>query len=313
VDGGGTKTAFALFDAQGRQVLLREGAGSNHENLAGSFDEAAEILWEGVRALLAQAGIGIADVGFCLMGLAGVDHPFQYRALLQRLQGYGLARLELCNDGFLPIKAGSHSGAAVGLNCGTGTCCNAIDSRGRRVQLAGLGGFSGDVGNGVWIATQAFRLVYDACILGLEHTLLKELLFSAYSFREAAELPVLLAGLVGEDADRHLRTLIRLFFTAAEAGDVPALRLVEQMALRGAQLIAAHIRTLDFPARVEVVLSGSIHTKLRSKPYLEALREKAEALSGRALDFTVLDVPPVQGCIRWILQEYAEPKGAMNA
>jgi N-acetylglucosamine kinase-like BadF-type ATPase len=305
VDGGGTKTAFALFNEKKELLLLREGPGSNHENLEGSFDQAAQILWEGIHALLAEANKALSEIDFTLMGLAGVDHPFQYHALMQRLTRHGLERLEIFNDGFIVIKAGSKSGAAIGLNCGTGTCCNAIDRTGRRVQLAGLGDFSGDIANGTWIAIQAFRLVYDDCVLGLEHTLLKDLLFKEYALQQAEELPLLLAALEGGEGGEHSKALIRLFFAAANAGDAPVLRLVEQMALRGAQLIAAHLRTLDFPDPAEVVLSGSIHTKLPNKPYLDALMQKAEQLSGRKLQFRLLEQPPVVGCIQWILQEYA--------
>jgi N-acetylglucosamine kinase-like BadF-type ATPase len=239
------------------------------------------------------------------MGLAGVDHPFQYHALMQRLTKRGLERLEIFNDGFIVVKAGSQSGAAIGLNCGTGTCCNAIDRRGRRVQLAGLGDFSGDIANGTWIAIQAFRLVYDDCILGLEPTLLKDMIFREYEMQKPEDLLLLLAGLDGEESGDHTKTLIRLFFAAANAGDAPVLRLVDQMALRGAQLIAAHLRELDFPDPAEVVLSGSIHTKLPNKPYLDALMQKAEERSGRKLQFHLLEQPPVMGCIQWIMQEYA--------
>ena len=304
VDGGGTKTAYALFNESAELLLLHEGPGSNHENMAGSFDEAAQILWGGLCALLAEAGKTLAEIDFTLMGLAGVDHPFQYDALMERLRARGLEQLEIFNDGFIVIKAGSQSGAAIGLNCGTGTCCNAIDRQGRRVQLAGLGEFSGDAANGMWIATQAFRLAYDDVLLGIEPTLLSEMIRREFLLARPEELPSLLAVLDSPENGEYAKTLIRLFFDAANAGDAPTLRLVEQMALRGAQLIAAHLRSLDFPDPAEVVLSGSIHTKLPNKCYLDALTQKAEALSGRKLQFRLLEQPPVMGCIQWILQEY---------
>ena len=51
VDGGGTKTAFALFDENKNMLSLVEGKGSNHENLEGSFSEAADILHASLHAL----------------------------------------------------------------------------------------------------------------------------------------------------------------------------------------------------------------------------------------------------------------------
>jgi len=300
VDGGGTKTAYALFNEKEELLALREGPGTNHENFdAKPFDEAAARLWDGVRGLLDDMGRSLEEIDFTLMGLAGVDHPFQYDALMDRLRRYGMERLEIFNDGFIVVKAGSRSGAAIGLNLGTGTCCNAIDRQGKRVQLAGLGEFSGDVGNGQWIAQQAFRLVYDSLVLGLEPTALTELVFAKYSLDSAEGLLSLLETL-NESA---IKTFVGLFFEAANRGDTPVMRLVDQMAERGAQLIAAHLRDLDFPEEgAEVVLSGSIHTKLPNQVYLDLLKQKSEALSGRRLDFHVLNKPPVMGCVKWILQ-----------
>ncbi|MBR5619777.1 MAG: hypothetical protein IKW76_08575, partial [Clostridia bacterium] len=172
VDGGGTKTYYALFDEQKRIIADYKTAGSNHENLDGSFDEAVDILWEGLTGLLHSAGKTLDDVQYTLMGLAGVDHPFQHDALYERLEKKGLRNFSLFNDGFIVVKAGSISGAAIGLNNGTGTCCNAIDSTGRMLQLAGLGEYSGDMGNGHWIATMAYRAIYDDVYLGIRPTML---------------------------------------------------------------------------------------------------------------------------------------------
>jgi len=306
VDGGGTKTAYALFNEREELLALREGPGTNHENLEDAFDGASQRLWEGIQGLLGEAGKSLDEIDFTLMGLAGVDHPFQYDALVERLRAHGLTRFEIFNDGFIVVKAGSHSGAAIGLNLGTGTCCNAIDRQGQRRQLSGLGDFSGDIGNGQWIATQAFRLIYDDWVLGIEPTSLTAMAKKAFSFDTQEDLLALLRDIPEEGGSVTTRALIDLFFDAAAAQDTPVLRLIDQMALRGAQLIAAHLRTLDFPERgAEVVLSGSIHTKLPSGTYVDLLKQKAEALSGRRLDFMILRRPPVTGCIKWILQEYA--------
>jgi len=305
VDGGGTKTAYALFNEKEDLLALREGPGTNHENLDDAFDGAAARLWEGIQGLLSETGKTLREIDFTLMGLAGVDHPFQYDALMERLRAYGMERLEVFNDGFIVVKAGSRSGAAIGLNLGTGTCCNAIDRQGRRVQLGGLGEFSGDIGNGQWIAQQAFRVMYDAFFLGIERSELAKLIVcSAFPSHNPSDLLGLIPDI--EAGGEVTRTFIRLFFEAANLGDPPVMRLIDKMATRGAQLINAHLGTLDFPEEgAEIVLSGSIHTKLPSGAYVKLLKQKAEALSGRRLEFIMLEQPPVTGCIKWIMQEYA--------
>ena len=74
VDGGGTKTSFSLFYFEKITVKTVYGSGSNHENLEGSFDEASDVIWNGITELVGEAGISLDDVAFSLMGVAGIDH-----------------------------------------------------------------------------------------------------------------------------------------------------------------------------------------------------------------------------------------------
>ncbi|MBR6531242.1 MAG: hypothetical protein IKT61_01920 [Clostridia bacterium] len=305
VDGGGTKTAYALFDEDKNMIAMVKGPGSNHENMEGSFDEAADIIWDGLKKLTKEAGISIKDVSFTLMGLAGIDHPYQHDEMQKRLLDYGLENFEIYNDGFIVVKAGSTGPAAIGFNCGTGTCCNAIDSDGKMLQLAGLSEFSGDVGNGHWIASQTYKSIYDDVYLGIRKTVLTKMVFDEYSLSSKEEFLALVSKFDEEDADTFIMRLIDFFFDAAKLGDKVVLDIVELMAERGAALIAAHLNTLNFTDDVvEVVLSGSIHTKLPSEIYLKALMEKATQASGRKLKFIKLTQPPVTGCVNWIFQQY---------
>ena len=273
VDGGGTKTEYALFDAGKNIVADIKGPGSNHENLEGSFDEAAKYIWDGINDLLKEAGKSLEDVDYTLMGLAGIDHQFQHDEMCSRLEKYGLKNFAVYNDGFIVVKAGSVSGAAIGYNCGTGTCCNAVDKDGKMLQLAGLGDFSGDVGNGHWIATTAYKLIYDDVCLGLEKTALTQLTFEKRGLSGREDFLASVSVLDSENSEGYIRDLIDAFFEAAELGDKPVLKAIDLMAYRGSALIAAHVNRLNFGDDcIEVVLSGSIHTKLPSKIYVDLLK-----------------------------------------
>lgn len=305
VDGGGTKTEYALFDDKKKMVASIKTAGSNHENYEGAFDEASEIIWEGLNKLVNQAGISLDDVQFTLMGLAGIDHPFQYEMMCNKLKEFGLSNFEIFNDGFIVVKAGSKTGAAIGYNCGTGTCCNAIDSTGQMLQLAGLGDFSGDISNGHWIAINAFKMIYDDVYLGLNKTAMTQLFYKKYNIEHREQFIASLAEIEGENAEQFIRDLIDIFFGAVNADDPPALDCIEKMATRGAQLILSHTNQLIFNGDfIEVVLSGSIHTKLPSEKYIDLMEKKVRALSNRDFKFIRLDRPPVVGCINWIFQDY---------
>ena len=307
VDGGGTKTAFALFDENKKMLASVTGPGSNHENLDTAFDGASDIIMQGLNELCERAGVKLSDISFTLMGLAGIDHRYQYEIMCEKLREKGLENFEVFNDGFIVVKAGATGRSAIGYNCGTGVCCNGIDLDGKMLQLAGLGDFSGDISGGSNIVIKAFELVYNELFLGLEKTLITEMIKEKYGFESREEYLALIEKIEGENGGEYIRDMIDFFFAAVKKGDAPALAYCERMAERGAQLIAALANQLNFGSEeIEVVLSGSINVKVDNKLYLDMLVSRAEALSGKKLRFIKLEAMPVTGCINWIMQDYAK-------
>ena len=306
IDGGGTKTQYALFDENKNMLDSVKTEGSNHENLEGAIPAAADIIMSGVNALLEKNNLTIDDITHTLMALAGIDHVYQHDEMRVELDKRGMKNYSVYNDGFIVIKAGSDNGAGIGYNCGTGTCCNSVDSDGKMLQVGGFGELSGDMGNGHWIATQTFRLIYDDICLKARKTMLTDLAVKNFGIKaERNDLLSLIAKLEDEaEMENTIRTLIDIFFEAAAAGDAPTLGVIAAMAERGAEYILAHVKNQNFACDpVNVVLSGSIHTKLPSEIYKNLLQERTEALSGRKFKFVCLDVPPVTGCINWMLEE----------
>lgn len=303
VDGGGTKTAFALFNENKKMIESCEGRASNHENMSGSFPEAASVIMDGICELLKLADLKLDDVTGTLMGLAGIDHEFQHEAICGELKKRGLKNFYVYNDGFIVIKAGVGKGAGIGYNCGTGTCCNSIDSRGQMLQVGGFSELSGDEGNGHWIAAQAFRIVYDELCLGKDESLVTRYVAEKSEIRDRATLLASIMKLEGPSAESYIRLFIVAFFEAANQGDKAAGAVIEEMAQRGADFISAHVKKMQFDEEtINVVLSGSIHTKLPSDLYIDRMRALVTAQSGHKFNFIKLSVPPVTGCVNWLLE-----------
>ena len=305
VDGGGTKTQIALFNEKKELLDSVKVAGSNHENLPGSFAQAADILTDGIRLLLAENGLTAGDITQILMGLAGLDHPFQHEALAAELASRGLRNFSLYNDGFIVTKAALPDGVGIGYNCGTGTCCNSIAPDGTMLQIGGFGELSDDRGNGHWLAQRAFVKIYDEVCLGLAHTAMTDALCEKLEITPSRD--ALLAVIPKLDdpelAEELIRLLIDVFFDALNAGDPAAEAICGEMAERGADFICAHLKKQRFGDSVTVALSGSIHTKLPGERYLAALEAACRARTEKTLQFVKLDVPPVMGCINWMLEE----------
>ncbi len=305
VDGGGTKTAFALFDENKNIVEQYETEGSNHENMEGSFPQAAGIIAGGVKGLLEKAGIALDDVAGILMGLAGIDHPYQHDAMVEELDKLGITGCRIYNDGFIVIKAGVGAGCGIGYNCGTGTCCNSLDSDGNMLQIGGFDVLSGDKGNGHWVGSQAFRIMYDEICLGKGKSMITELMNEKAGICDRATLLDSIAVLESEDeGEAFLRKLIVSFFEAANNDDEAALLVIEEMAQRGADYICGHVKAMNFDCDViNVVLSGSIHTKLPSQKYTDRMAELVSERTGRKFNFIKLQCAPVTGCVNWLLED----------
>lgn len=305
VDGGGTKTAFALFDENKNIVKQYETEGSNHENMEGSFPQAAGIIAGGVKGLLEKANLTLTDVDGILMGLAGIDHPYQHDAMVEELEKLGITGCRIYNDGFIVIKAGVGAGCGIGYNCGTGTCCNSLDSDGNMLQIGGFDVLSGDKGNGHWVGSQAFKIMYDELCLGKGKSMITALMNEKAGICDRATLLDSIAVLESEDeGEAFLRKLIVSFFEAANNDDEAALSVIEEMAQRGADFICGHVNAMNFDCGViNVVLSGSIHTKLPSYKYTDRMAELVAERTGRKFNFIKLDCAPVTGCVNWLLEE----------
>lgn len=305
IDGGGTKTQYALFDERKNMISTVKTSGSNHENLEGGIPEAADVIMEGIEKLLLDNAMRTENITHVLMALAGIDHPYQCDEMTAELKKRGLdIPFSIYNDGFIVVKAGAKSKSAIGYNCGTGTCCNSVDDDGNLLQIGGFGDLSGDAAGGHWIARQTFRLVYDDVCLDSCPTSCTEKCIEKLGITPDRDSVLSLIPRLEAEEEQLIRDLIDVFFEALNEGDAAAVKLAEHMADRGACFIAAHIKKQHFAEdEVEVVLSGSIHIKLPSEVYIDMLHAKAESLSGKKLKFVKLTVPPVTGCINWMLEK----------
>lgn len=305
IDGGGTKTVYALFDEKKNMLYQVRTEGTNHENLEGSFEAAAKILCNGIETLLDSWHLSQEEVEAVLIGLAGMDHPYQIAIMEEELKKHGLScKTYIFNDGYIVIKAGSTDGTGIGYNCGTGTCCNSIGSDGKLLQLGGFSTYSGDKGNGCWIASVVWRSIYDEVCLGIRKTMMTSLFFEKLSADRSQEFFLsTLQKFDNQERNDFIRDLVTIYFDALNAKDPVALMVCEEMSERGAEFIAAHFLWQNFGNDpVNVVLSGSLHTNLPSDIYIRMLEQKTGERIGRKLRFICLACQPVVGCINWLLE-----------
>jgi N-acetylglucosamine kinase-like BadF-type ATPase len=221
VDGGGTKTRFALLDA-GKTLVGEAQLGTSYHPEVG-VDAVREVLAQGVAQVLAGAGIAASQISYAFFGLPAYGEDSQATPVLHALPAAILGHDRYgCDNDMVCGWAGS-LGAADGINIVAGTGSIGYGRRGSvAARAGGWGETFSDEGSAYWIAVQGLN-VYSRMSDG---RLPKGPLHAALN--EALKLETdldLCARVYGEDAPTRgeLAKLSTLVARAAADGD-PAAR-----------------------------------------------------------------------------------------
>ena len=145
VDGGNSKTDLALVGPDGSLLALVRGPLSSpqHLGVGGCLDVLDRLLTDAIGEHNGQ----VADVATML--LAGVDFPAEERAVREAVEARGWAkRVNVDNDTFAVLRAGTERGWGVAITCGAGINCVGVSPDGRHARFPALGEITGDWGGG---------------------------------------------------------------------------------------------------------------------------------------------------------------------
>lgn len=152
IDGGGTKTASAIADRQGRVTMLPELGGCNPQDNPGW----ADTLRSAIGAITAHG----APV-FTIAGLPGFGEvPDHDRAMEALVTGH-LPRAEVINDVAMAWHGAFAGAEGVLVLAGTGSMAMAAGPAGLH-RVGGWGDLIGDEGSALWIGQEALRLCAQA-------------------------------------------------------------------------------------------------------------------------------------------------------
>ncbi|QGZ42325.1 N-acetylglucosamine kinase-like BadF-type ATPase [Pseudoduganella flava] len=157
VDGGGSKTAFALIDGAGNVLARHEEGGSYHVEMG--IDGVAAVLARGCAAVFAAAGIGAGDVAWAFFGLPAYGEDRAADPALDALP-YGVLghRRYLCGNDMVCSWAGSLACAdGISVIAGTGSMAYG-ELAGKCARAGGWGELFSDEGSAYWIARAGLAL-----------------------------------------------------------------------------------------------------------------------------------------------------------
>lgn len=304
VDGGGTKTHYALFDTEGSFINLVKGGPTTHKLLQNEYDSIQQEIDANMRILLERYGLKASDIAFCVLGLSGVDMEFQHTEVTKRLKKLSLGDFRVYNDVFLGLKAGSEKGFGICCNNGTGICCAGIDKYGHRIQIGGGDRYTDEDVSGSSLGITAIRIVYRSIFKCGAPTIMKQMLFDLLEVKdETLFLDAVYEKVkTGKIEDKVLSSLV---FNAANQGDDAASEVLRHAGrdLAGSVLGAASYLCFPYGEEIDIVISGSTFVKGESPIMRETFKAEVIKNIGREVHFHLLREPPVAGAIIWALEE----------
>jgi len=258
VDGGNSKTDLALVGGDGSLLALVRGPLSSPQHLGvdGCIAVLDRLLADAINDVrLGSHGGKIADVASLL--LAGVDFPAEEDAMREAVEQRGWARrVNVDNDTFAVLRAGTERGWGVAVTCGAGINCVGVTPDGRHARFPALGEITGDWGGGHDLGRAA---VYAAARsedgrgprTSLEH---------AVPAHFGLEAPSDLAEAIhfGQISERRVIELAPVVLAEA-ADDAVAAEIVQRLASEVVALARVALKRLDLTNEpVEVLLGGGV-------------------------------------------------------
>ncbi len=251
IDGGGTKTSFALADDQYILARATEGASSPTR-----VDEATvqRTLRAGVEAVCAQAGVRAAEIEHACIGSAGVAIEAGRNLIERTMREILSGQFAVVGDMLVAHEAAFFGSSGIIVISGTGSIAFGVNDAGENLRAGGRGPIVSDEGSGTWIGRKAVSALLRAWDSNQE-TCLDKFLLPAWEIESADDLVRKCARATPNEFSRLFPAVQK----AAASGDVLAHDLLTQAGMELATLGKIVARRL-FPHenRVRVAMAGGI-------------------------------------------------------
>lgn len=289
IDGGGTKTAFALAKTDGTVVRTLELDSTSYREHG--IREVIQRLEEGVSTVLKAEGADRADLELLAVGAPGYgENAAQDETLARSVRAhFAPVPVYLCNDAVVAYYGALNGRPGINLVAGTGAIAYGENEAGASARSGGWSEHFSDEGSCYWLGKMAMGLfckeadgrkpkaaLYD--IFRREFGLQDDMSFVAVM--EEQYLP----------CRKKVASLQRLLLQAALQGDASACELYACACGELAQMAAGIRRQLSYEGGCPVSLTGGI-THARELVW-EPLRKR---LADQGMELVQGEKSPVEG------------------
>jgi N-acetylglucosamine kinase-like BadF-type ATPase len=277
IDGGGTKTAFVIVDAEGRQLIRHQETTSNAAVVG--HDQAGSTLRTGLRTAIEKLESHGFELVGAWFGLSGSDRPEDQAKLLPHVEDLSPV-IRMSNDAELVLGALDDS-VGIAVVSGTGSIAYGRNARGGRARSGGWGQIIGDEGSGYDIA----RRMLDSYAREIDGrgpaTTCTSRLASHLELHEPFQ--IISWVYAGSTSKGDIAALSAIAVEEANAGDEVARQIIRESAHELATTVASAARRLGFSSHLPLALTGGmlLHIDAFREHMLERLRQEWPELDVR--------------------------------
>lgn len=254
IDGGGTKTAFALSDEYG-QVLGTCTLGSASHKQVG-LDGVAKVISEGIDQLLSSRKA--EDIAVC-MGVPSFGESTYYDAQLKKTIARTLAGMsvQLVNDSEVAWAGSLLLEEGINIVAGTGSIAYGKNREGRVKSAGGWSEWFSDEGSCRWLGVKSMELFSKEADGRLKKGALYELVCEHFALEKDIDIIDIFEREYLPFRDKTA-SLQRILMEAALQGDKAAGDAYKEAAKELAMILKAEYRGLGFTGRCPVSYSGGL-------------------------------------------------------
>ena len=300
VDGGGVKTACIIADESGRILGYSITKGSNHQICGISL--AMENVYQSICKAAQSAGIGVSDLSFIFLGLAGADLNEDFQILNDNFKRiiHGIP-FKIVNDTWIAFSSMTSSNWGAASICGTGNNLAVKDKNDNIYSVRALKYVLGNYGGGQHLADIALHYAFRCDESTGSYTRLIEVLPAYCGCKDMNELAIK----TYKSNYQYYKAfnIPKLVFDLAEEGDMVCMEIITRMGNEIGTMLSGLITKAGLEnERIPVILSGSQYTKDLKQQMINPLKEQLGKTVPNA-KVEVLRYPPVVGAVISAMKE----------
>ena len=283
IDGGGTKTEFALSDPNGKIVcrLFMDGCNPNTVGI----ERAKCIIEDGVVQVCKDVPLSSVVVYAGIAGCASESYADEIKIMLEKMS---FAACDVGSDNNNIVAAGLGDNEGITMILGTGICAYVVKKEETK-RIAGWGYLFDNGGSSFHIGRDAINAYFSAYDGSGEETTLVQRIKETFSYSNSEFLKYLYNG-----GNKLVSSYAMYVFEEAEKGDRVSIAILKKHIAEIARLVRASLSHFStYNDRIPIILGGGLTNQKLLLPYL------TDELGNdiKKCNIQVLDVPPVNGAL----------------